>query len=148
METHVSSQMAGKHSFLAHLQSDSGPHKGNHLMADLTSITTPFSSGTFHSCCLLFDVLIFTQSENVLWYTANIKCNENLKKENFFLAARESKRGKRVVVGVALLSRLRLQSRPEDTLNTVFFVLLNQDFPPVFLYVVSDKFILIAVLTK
>ena len=145
METHVSSQMAGKHSFLAHLQSDSGPHKGNHLMADLTSITTPFSSGTFHSCCLLFDVLIFTQSENVLWYTADIKCNENLKKKNIFLAARESKR---VVVGVALLSRLRLQSRPEDTLNTVFFVLLNQDFPPVFLYVVSDKFILIAVLTK
>ena len=53
-----------------------------------------------------------------------------------------------MVVGVALLSRLRLQSRPEDTLNTVFFVLLNQDFPPVFLYVVSDKFILLAVLTK
>ena len=64
------------------------------------------------------------------------------------MAARESKRGKRVVVGVALLSRLRLQSRPEDTYNTVLFVLLNQDFPPVFLYVVSDKFILIAVLTK
>ena len=65
------------------------------------------------------------------------------------MAARESKRGKRVVVGVALLSRLRLQSRPEDTLNTVFSVLLNRDFfLPVFLYVVSDKFILIAVVTK
>ena len=61
------------------------------------------------------------------------------------MAARESKR---VVVGVALLSRLRLQSRPEDTLNTVFSVLLNRDFFPVFLYVVSDKFILIAVVTK
>ena len=64
------------------------------------------------------------------------------------MAARESKRGKRVVVGVALLSRLRLQSRPEDILNTVLSVLLNRDFFPVFLFVVSDKFILIAVLTK
>ena len=121
METHVSSQMAGKHSFLAHLQSDSGPHKGNHLMADLTSITTPFSSGTFHSCCLLFDVLIFTQSENVLWYTANIKYNENLKKE-FFFGCKGKQKGQKGGCGSCLVIKAQVAVETRGYTQHCFFL--------------------------